>query len=116
MYGEKLEPLLDQHPTNILLLDVTVPANKENANPYPTLHLIPKLLESYPALFILVISMHNTPSLIKAVMEAGANDYIFKDDTAALRELPSVLLTTSGGEFILVSRPINKFTKEYPKM
>jgi two-component system nitrate/nitrite response regulator NarL len=115
MYGEELEPLLAQHPTDILLLDVTVPTNKENANPYPILHLIPKLLELYPTLFILVISMHNTPSLIKAVMEAGASGYVLKDDTITLRELPSVLLTIMGGGIYLSQQAYEQIYKRVPK-
>lgn len=115
MCGEELEPLLAQHPTDILLLDVTVPTNKENANPYPILHLIPKLLELYPTLFILVISMHNTPSLIKAVMEAGASGYILKDDTTTLRELPSVLLTIMGGGIYLSQQAYEQIYKRVPK-
>ena len=115
MYGEELEALLAQYPTDILLLDVTVPTNKENANPYPILHLIPKLLELYPTLFILVISMHNTPSLIKAVMEAGASGYILKDDTTTLRELPSVLLTIMGGGIYLSQQAYQQIYKRVPK-
>jgi len=115
LYGEELEPLLAGHSVDILLLDVTVPTSKENANPYPILHLIPKLLERYPTLYILVISMHNTPSLIKAVMEAGASGYILKDDTSTLRELPNVLLTIMGGGIYLSQHAYQQIYKRVPK-
>jgi len=57
-YGEELEPTLAGHPTDVLLLDINVPTSAENANPYPILHSIPSLLEKYPKLHILVISMY----------------------------------------------------------
>jgi two-component system nitrate/nitrite response regulator NarL len=115
LYGEELEPLLAQNPTDILLLDVTVPTSAENANPYPILHLIPKILEIYPTLFILVISMHNIPSLIKAVMEAGASGYILKDDAITMRSLPSVLQTILGGGIYLSQQAYQQIYKRVPK-
>jgi DNA-binding NarL/FixJ family response regulator len=69
----------------------------------------------YPTLFILVISMHNTPSLIKAVMEAGASGYVLKDDTITLRELPSVLLTIMGGGIYLSQQAYEQIYKRVPK-
>src|SRR5688500_167587 len=62
-YGEDLEPTLKKHPVDVLILDVEVPASRENQNSYPILHTIPKLLKMYPHLAILVISMHNEPGL-----------------------------------------------------
>ena len=71
MFGEELEPTLEEHPTDVLLLDVNVPTAPDNANPYPILHFIPKLLQAYPNLNVLVISMYAERGLIRAVMEAG---------------------------------------------
>jgi len=97
MLGEELEPTLEEHPTDVLLLDVNVPTSQENPNPYPILHTIPKLLQSYPNLNILVISMYAERGLIRAVMEAGASGYILKDDQATARDLASVVLSVAGG-------------------
>src|SRR5262245_13242625 len=68
-FGEQLEESMAKHPTDVLLLDVNVPTSAENINPYPILHLIPKLLEIYSELKILVISMHAERALIRAVIE-----------------------------------------------
>jgi len=100
-FGEELEPMLKEHPTDVLLLDVTVPTSPQNANPYPILYLIPKLLQVYPTLFILVISMHNQYTLVKAVMEAGASGYILKDDQASIRQLGSVITSIAAGGIYL---------------
>ena len=97
MFGEELEPTLEEHPTDVLLLDVNVPTAPDNANPYPILHFIPKLLQAYPNLNVLVISMYAERGLIRSVMEAGASGYILKDDQSAIRDLGNVVLSVAGG-------------------
>jgi DNA-binding NarL/FixJ family response regulator len=92
-YGEQLESTLQVNPTDVLILDVGVPTSKENANPYPILNAIPALIEKHPNLNILVISMFADRELIRAVMQAGANGYILKDDSAAVRELAAVVVS-----------------------
>jgi two-component system nitrate/nitrite response regulator NarL len=96
-FGEELEPALAEHPTDVLLLDVSVPTAPDNQNPYPILYTIPKLLQIYPELNVLVISMHAERGLIRAVMEAGASGYILKDDQSTARDLGSVVLSVAGG-------------------
>lgn len=96
-YGDELEPTLQKIPTDVLLLDIGVPTSAENSNPYPILHVIPKVLQSYPNLVILVISMHAERSMIRAVMEAGSNGYILKDDQTTLRDLENVVISVASG-------------------
>ena len=96
-FGDELESTLEKTPADVLLLDVNVPTSNENRNPYPILHAIPKLLQVHPNLNILVISMHAERGLIRAVMDAGANGYILKDDQAVLKDLGSVVKTIAGG-------------------
>jgi len=90
-FGEELEPALTQHPSDVLLLDINVPTSSENPSPYPILHAIPKLLQTFENLNILVVSMIAERGMVRAVMEAGASGYILKDDPAAYRELGSVV-------------------------
>lgn len=104
--GEELEPTLEKHPTDVLLLDVSVPISAENLNPYPILHVIPALLQKYPNLVILVISMHVERSMIRAVMEAGSSGYILKDDQTTLRDLETVVISVASGG-IHLSRQAN---------
>jgi DNA-binding NarL/FixJ family response regulator len=96
-YGEELEPALAAHPTDVLLLDINVPTSTENPNPYPVLHDIPNLLEKYPDLYILVISMHAERGLIRAVMEAGASGYVLKDDRATIKDLGNIVQSIAKG-------------------
>jgi DNA-binding NarL/FixJ family response regulator len=96
-YGEELEPLLAKNPVDVLLLDLSVRTSPENHNPYPILHIIPKLLQKHASLSILVISMFAEPGLMRSLIEAGASGYILKDDQAAFRDLGNVVLSISNG-------------------
>ncbi len=96
-YGEALEPMLAQVPVDVLLLDVSVPTSLQNANPYPILHLIPKLLQIYPNLNILVVTMYSQRALINSVMEAGASGFILKDDVQSIRELAAIIRIVAHG-------------------
>lgn len=96
-FGDQLEATIAEHPSDVLLLDVSVPSSEENPNPYPILHEIPKLLQTYENLNILVISMFAERGLIRAVMEAGASGYVLKDDPTAAQDLGSVIISIAGG-------------------
>jgi len=110
-YGEELEPALQKHTTDVLILDVNVPLSKENPNPYPILHIIPDLLQHYPDLAILVISMHAERGIIRAVMEGGASGYILKEDRETIRELGSVILLVVNGGIYLSDKVRNIYMK-----
>jgi two-component system nitrate/nitrite response regulator NarL len=111
-FGEQLEPTLAKHPTDILLLDFSVPTGPLNQNLYPTLTLIPRLLQLYPDLDILVISMFTERGLIRAVMEAGASGYIIKDDSAAIQNLENILHLVADGGIYLSQKVSNIFQKQ----
>jgi two-component system nitrate/nitrite response regulator NarL len=108
-YGEELEPLLVKHPVDVLLLDLSVRTSQENPNPFPILHIIPKLLQKYADLSILVISMFAEPGLMRSLIEAGASGYILKDDQAAFRELGNVVLSISHGGIFFSKKAHNLY-------
>lgn len=111
-YGDDLEPALKKHPVDVLLLDVGVPISPTNSNPYPILNTIPALLELYPDLAILVISMHNERGLVRAVVEAGANGYVLKDDRERIQELGEWIVTVAAGGVCFSDRALKAFTKK----
>lgn len=99
--AELLEPVLRKSKVDVLILDVSVPISSENRNTYPILHVIPSLLDEHPHLNILVISMRVERSLIREVMEAGANGYILKDDQDAnINLLEIIKLVADGGVYL----------------
>ncbi len=114
MFGIELEPLLAEHPADVVLLDVNVPTAPDNPNPYPILHLIPELLQKYASLTVLVISMLTERLLIEAVMEAGASGYILKDDSAAIRELGAIILSVASSGIYLSEQAHRQLFKRQP--
>lgn len=96
-HGEELEPLLVKQPVDVLLLDLSVRTSPENSNPFPILHIIPKLLQKYPNLSILVISMFAEPGLMRSLIEAGVSGYVLKDDQSAFRDLGNIVLSIAHG-------------------
>jgi DNA-binding NarL/FixJ family response regulator len=82
---------------DVLLLDLSVRTSPENPNPFPVLHTIPKLLQKYANMSVLVISMFAEPGLMRSLIEAGASGYILKDDQAAFRDLGNVVLSIAHG-------------------
>lgn len=110
-YGEELETALKKQVPDVLILDVNVNVSAENSNNYPIFHVIPDLLQRYPDLAILVISMHNERSIIRAVMEGGASGYILKDDQRTIQELGSVILSIVSGGIFLSEKVRNLYIK-----
>jgi two-component system nitrate/nitrite response regulator NarL len=108
-FGEELEPLLSKHPADVLLLDLSVRTAPDNPNPFPILHIIPKLLQKYPNLCVLVISMFSEPGLMRSLVEAGASGYILKDDQAAFRDLGNIVLTIAHGGIFFSKRAHNLY-------
>ena len=96
-FGEELETVLDKHPTDVLLLDLSVRTSQENPNPFPILFLVPKLLQKHSNLSVLIISMFAEPGLMRSIIEAGASGYILKEDLSAFRDLGNVVLSVAHG-------------------
>jgi len=97
-YGDELVPFLNTHPVDVFVMDISVPTGRKNPNSYPILFTIPKILEDFPDLGILIISMHTQPSIIHAVLEAGALGYIIKDDRVAIARLGEVIINVAKGK------------------
>ena len=112
-FGEELQPMLADHPADVLILDVGVRTGRDNPNPYPILQTIPEILDDYPDLAILVISMYNQPTLIKAVMDAGASGYILKDDRATIQALGEVVHMVARGDIHLSQQAYQQLFKRY---
>ena len=96
-FGNDLEPCLARHPVDVLLLDVSAPMATDDPTPFPIQHIISKLTHDCPELAILVISMYTEPTLIRAMLEAGASGYILKDDQRAIEDLGGIVLSVAGG-------------------
>lgn len=97
-YGDELEPLLSRQPNpDVLILDVNVPTAPDNPSPYPILHVVPSLLQRFPDINIIIISVFSERGLIRSLAEAGISAYILKDDQAVIRDLANVVVSVADG-------------------
>lgn len=96
--GEELERILARQAVDVLILDINLPTSRLNNNPFPLLHRLPRLIQTYPDLTILVITMHAERALANAVMGAGVSGYILKDDRASIQHLAGIIRNLADGE------------------
>jgi two-component system nitrate/nitrite response regulator NarL len=96
-YGEDLENMLLENEVDVLILDVSVPNSPTDHNQFPIIHVIPSLLEQYPRLNILIISMFTQHTLIDALVNIGISGYIFKDDQASIQQLDKIVKSICNG-------------------
>lgn len=113
-FGCELEAFLEHTPVDVLILDVNVPTARDNPNPYPILHLIPRLLTRLPEMAILVISMHNQRTLIQAMVEAGISGYIVKDDRESIQQLGAIIQSVAGGGVFFSQQAHQQLRGKYP--
>ncbi len=69
------------------------------------------LLNTNPAIKILILSMHKESDIVKASMALGIHGYIFKDDT--VNDLVTGLRAITNGEYFTSSIAENKSTRIY---
>ena len=92
---QSLLAVLDQHPVDVLVTDLIMPALK-------SAELIPMVKELYPDMAVLVLSGSGDPALIREVMQAGADGYVTK--TADKAELFDAILAVGAGRRYMDSR------------
>ncbi len=83
---------LANSPCDILLLDLTMPEPSGD-------RLIALIHEQWPQQPILVVSMHNTPRIVRTALEAGANGYITKDSEPQIL-LNALRVVAAGGRYV----------------
>ncbi len=97
--AEDLDAVLIQNPsTNILILDLSIPISSTNHEYIKILQYLPHIIEKYPNLDILVISLVDQPHMIKAVVDAGISGYFIKDDEQSIINLPKIVRNIVSGQ------------------
>ena len=90
--GKALLTLLDRSPVDCVLLDVSMPEQGG-------LDVLPELRRRWPALKIVMLTMHNDRTLADAAVQLGADGYLPKD--VQLQELLMAIdLVVSGRTYV----------------
>ena len=88
---------LESSPADVALMELNAPVSPTNPSAYPVLHTIPRLLNRYPDLAILIFSSRADTHQIRSVMDAGARGFIIKHDGQIYPVLAQVLATVHQG-------------------
>jgi DNA-binding NarL/FixJ family response regulator len=115
LYGEQLLSMLRRNSVDVLLIDLSVQTSAHEPAPYPVLRTIPQVLQEFPDLKVLVVSMYTGPGLMRTIMEVGVSGYITKDDHEALKNLGKIVLSASDGD-IYFSQEAHRLYREYEKI
>lgn len=107
-YGQDIEPILENHSIDLLIMDINHPISATDQNPSPSLAVITNLKKKYPNLEILVISMHSEVRLIESILDAGASGYINKADSEAIKKLVQIIFKIVDGGLYLSEDVYNR--------
>lgn len=111
LFGRELTSMLRKNSVDVLLIDLSVRTSEDDPNAYPVLRTIPQLLQKYPDLKVVVVSMYGGPGLIRMIMEAGVSGYITKDDYEALRDLGKIVLSVADGNIYFSEKALNLYAQ-----
>ncbi len=88
--GEQLLTILQEHPADVLVLDISLPD-------VSGLELIEPLLKQYPNMAIVMLSMHAEEDFIRSALNIGALGYVLKQSTH--EELEQAIRKTHAGDY-----------------
>lgn len=97
LFGNELEPLLKETQVDVLIMDLSVPVSAENQAIFPIRHELAKILNRYPELKVIVISVFAQQALIRALIDIGARGYILKDDQNSIKNLARIIKIIADG-------------------
>ena len=87
--GDEVMNVLAQHPSHVVLMDIDLGETSG-------IEATKKIKEVYPAIHVLGLTMHEEPSYIIKMLEAGASGYLLKN--AGREELLSAIHTVAKGD------------------
>jgi DNA-binding NarL/FixJ family response regulator len=110
-YGIGLYPMLDKNEIDVLILDVEVPMRENSTTFLNTLNLVPQIFDDHPNLQVLVISMHDSQTLIKQLLEKGVSGYLLKDDYKKIGALDEAIRQIYAGDMVISEAIYQKLHK-----
>lgn len=89
--GSEFEARLEATPADVAVIDLGVPAAPGDPHPYPLTQALPRLRARRPGLGVLIASVSADATLIRVLLEFGANGYLVKSDYAAYDHLGEIM-------------------------
>lgn len=96
--GEDVMTLVEQHRPDVLILDLSMPQNRESkSEKFQVMPTIAKLTKTYPDLGIIIFSQYFIPGIIRDIVQKGVRGYLLKSDALSLELATSVVTVNQGG-------------------
>jgi DNA-binding NarL/FixJ family response regulator len=103
--GREVLDLIQAEQPNVVLLDVSMP----NLN---GLHALARITRDFPAVRVIMLSMHPNDEYVLQALKFGACGYLLK--RAATAELAAALKSVVAGEIYLSQEIAHRFLKQFP--
>jgi len=103
--------ILESEEIDVLLLDVGLKKDEEDDDAFITTRAVKEVLEKYPNLSIIIISLHMHGALISLFKKFGVKGYIFKEDQDSYHKLGDIICDVQAGKTYfpeLVEKKINE--------
>ncbi|MCP5096842.1 MAG: response regulator transcription factor [Chloroflexi bacterium] len=103
--GEHLDPLLQKHKPDIVLLDIGMPqtegvTDNEGDNTFHVLPAIARVLRHYPDMNIIIVSQYASQALIEGSLELGVKGYVLKGDVLSEHLTDAIRTVHRGGTYL----------------
>jgi DNA-binding NarL/FixJ family response regulator len=103
--GRELMDLIKARQPQVVLLDISMPGLNG-------LQALARITRDFPAVRVIILSMHHNDEYIWQALKSGAAGYLLK--RAATAELQAALTTVVGGEIYLAREIAGRFLKKFP--
>jgi two-component system, NarL family, response regulator DegU len=108
--GEQLEPILETHHPDVVLIDLGIPAKVgttiREGGRFQVLPAIRRLKQAHESVQFLILSGEMNSALVEGALSVGARGYLLKDDELSV-ELPDAIRAISKGG-VYFSREVHR--------
>ena len=97
-YGNDMFRILKETEIDVILLDVGLKKDRDDDGAFITTKAVKEILEYYPKLSIIIISLHMHGALISLFKKLGVKGYIFKEDRESYQRLGDIINDVKKGK------------------
>ncbi|MCC6189061.1 MAG: response regulator transcription factor [Anaerolineales bacterium] len=116
--GEELEPLIERHRPDVVLLNLGLPIKVGTTirqGRYQTLPAVKRLRQQYPETQFVILSAHADPSLVDGALAVEVKGYLLKDDELSVNLLDAIRAVSKGGVYFSSELSEQVFSKKPPR-
>lgn len=99
--GEHLLHLVQVHSPDIVLLDLGLPATPQAGQtpPFQAFPALATLAQNHPRTRVIIVSQHDSPTLVEGAIELGVRGYLLKYDALTQQLVEAIRVVHRGGAY-----------------